>query len=102
MGVMLALLGNWQSTGVRPRPTLLLVGSAGEEAGGLLGATRFRAWTEQRAITIDQLVVAEPTRLAPIHGHKGGVRADDHGARSRRATAPSRISARTPSKRWHR
>ena len=73
MGVMLALLGHWQSTGVRPRPTLLLVGSAGEEAGGLLGATRFRAWTEQQAITIDQLVVAEPTRLAPIHGHKGGV-----------------------------
>jgi acetylornithine deacetylase/succinyl-diaminopimelate desuccinylase-like protein len=73
MGVMLALLERWRHDGLRPHPTLLLIGTAGEEAGGLLGATRFRSWAEQHHHQIDQLVVAEPTRLAPIHGHKGGV-----------------------------
>ena len=34
MGVMLALLDVWQRAGRRPDPTLLVVGSVGEEAGG--------------------------------------------------------------------
>lgn len=73
MGVMLALLEGWQAAGVRPEPTLLVVGSISEEAGGLPGAARFREWAEGRNLEIDQMMVAEPTKLAPIHGHKGGV-----------------------------
>jgi len=73
LGVIIALLRAWQRAGLRPEPTLLVVGSISEESGGLLGATHFRPWAEARELEIDQLVVAEPTRLAPIHGHKGGV-----------------------------
>ena len=71
MGVMLALLAAWHRVGLRPEPTLLLVGSVGEEAGGLAGATRFRPWAEQRGLRIDQLLVAEPTDFRPVHGLKG-------------------------------
>jgi acetylornithine deacetylase/succinyl-diaminopimelate desuccinylase-like protein len=81
MGVILAVLDEWNRAGVRPEPTLLVVGSASEEAGGLLGARRFRAWAEERGLEIDQMIVAEPTELAPIHGHKGGasIRITVHG-----------------------
>jgi len=72
MGVLLALLEGWRDDAIRPDPTLLLVGSISEEAGGLLGAVRFSAWAAEQQIEIDQMVVAEPTELAPIHGHKGG------------------------------
>ena len=81
LGVVLALLESWQAEGLRPEPTLMVVGSISEEAGGLLGATRFRPWAEERDLAIDQMIVAEPTRLAPIHGHKGGaaIRVTVHG-----------------------
>ncbi len=72
LGVITALLDEWRAAGHRPEPTLLVVGSVSEEAGGLLGATRFRPWADDRGLEVDQLIVAEPTRLAPIHGHKGG------------------------------
>lgn len=73
LGVITALLATWQRHGVRPDPTLLVVGSIGEESGGLIGATHFRPWATSRELRIDQMIVAEPTRLAPIHGHKGGL-----------------------------
>ena len=73
LGVMLALLESWQRDGLRPDPTLLVVGTIGEEAGGLLGATRFQARVAQRGIAIDQMVVCEPTNCAPVHGHKGAI-----------------------------
>ena len=73
LGVVTALLGAWRRAGTRPEPTLLVVGSISEETGGLLGAARFRAWAQERGLAIDEMIVAEPTRLAPIHGHKGGV-----------------------------
>ena len=73
MGVMLALLENWHAADRQPAPNLLVVGSISEEGGGLLGAGRFRPWAEQRGLVIDQMIVAEPTQLSPIHGHKGGV-----------------------------
>lgn len=72
LGVILALLERWQAAGHRPEPTLLVVGSVSEESGGLLGAARFRTWADDRGLDIDQMVVAEPTELAPVHGHKGG------------------------------
>lgn len=81
LGVITALLDEWRRDGLRPEPTLLVVGSVSEESGGLLGATSFRPWAEARGLDIDQMIVAEPTKLAPIHGHKGGVaiRATIHG-----------------------
>ena len=72
LGVITALLESWQQQRIRPEPTLLVVGSIAEEAGGLIGASHFRPWADDRELEIDQLIVAEPTRLAPIHGHKGG------------------------------
>ncbi|MCP4223677.1 MAG: M20 family metallopeptidase, partial [Actinomycetia bacterium] len=60
-------------TGLRPEPTLLFVGTVGEEAGGMPGAIRFREWAMNRGLEIDQLIAAEPTQLAPVHGHKGAV-----------------------------
>ena len=72
LGVITALLEAWQRDGLRPEPTLLVVGSIAEEAGGLLGATYFRPWADERGLDVDQLVVSEPTQLSPIHGHKGG------------------------------
>ena len=81
MGVMTALLAAWQRAGVRPEPTLLLVGSIAEEAGGMMGARRFRVWAEERGIEVDQMIIAEPTDFAPIHGHKGAavVKVTTHG-----------------------
>jgi acetylornithine deacetylase/succinyl-diaminopimelate desuccinylase-like protein len=72
LGVITALLESWQRSGIRPEPTLLVVGSASEEGGGLLGAGRFRPWADGRGLRIGEMIVAEPTGLAPIHGHKGG------------------------------
>jgi len=72
LGIITALLASWQRDGLRPDPTLLVVGSIAEEAGGLLGAAHFRPWADERGLDIDQLIVSEPTQLSPIHGHKGG------------------------------
>ena len=73
MGVMLALLSHWKREGLRPTPSVWLVGTVSEESGGLLGAKRFAEWVVERGLKVDQIVAAEPTELAPIHGHKGGV-----------------------------
>lgn len=81
LGVIVALLDAWRRAGVRPEPNLLVVGSVSEESGGLLGAARFRDWVTERGLHIDEMIVSEPTRLAPIHGHKGGaaIRVTLHG-----------------------
>lgn len=73
LGVILALLESWRTNGLKPEPTLLVVGSVSEEQGGLIGAVGFRAWAEARGLSIDQLIVSEPTMGCPIYGHKGGV-----------------------------
>jgi acetylornithine deacetylase/succinyl-diaminopimelate desuccinylase-like protein len=82
MGVMTAVLAAWQRAGLRPEPTLLLVGSVSEEAGGMIGAKRFRQWADERGLDVDQMIIAEPTQFAPIHGHKGAcvMRVTTHGA----------------------
>ncbi|MEM7339702.1 MAG: M20/M25/M40 family metallo-hydrolase [Actinomycetota bacterium] len=54
-------------------PTLTVVGTVAEEAGGLAGAHRFHEWAQERRLHVDRIVVAEPTMCAPVHGHKGGV-----------------------------
>jgi acetylornithine deacetylase/succinyl-diaminopimelate desuccinylase-like protein len=73
LGVICALLHDWQRSGHRPEPTLIVAGSISEEAGGLLGAGQFRQWCEARSLTIDELIISEPTELHPIHGHKGAI-----------------------------
>ena len=73
MGIICALIETWRAASLVPEPNVLVVGSISEEAGGLLGASRFRKWAEKKNLTIDQMVICEPTDCAPIHGHKGAV-----------------------------
>lgn len=73
LGVVLAVLEQARIEGRRPAPNLLVVGSASEEAGGMLGAVGFREWAEARRLRPHEVIVAEPTMCAPIYGHKGGV-----------------------------
>ncbi len=53
--------------------TLLLVGTVGEEAGGLTGAFRFKEWLQEQRRRLDGVIVAEPTNCRPVNGHKGGL-----------------------------
>lgn len=91
LGVMCALLESWKADALTFEPTLLVVGTVGEEAGGLLGARRFREWAESRELIIDQMIVCEPTKCAPVHGHKGaiGIRVDVIG-KSAHSAVPER------------
>lgn len=88
LGIICALMDSWAEQGLRPEPTLLVVGTVGEEAGGLPGATAFRRWVEGRGLVIDQMVVSEPTGCRPVHGHKGaiGLRVTVHGESAHSAT----------------
>lgn len=76
LAIVLQVMEELQSSGQRPIPTVNLVGTISEEGGGLLGATRYRDWLLERGQRIEQIVVAEPTMCAPVHGHKGGVGLD--------------------------
>lgn len=82
LGVLLTVLEDWKAAGLRPEPTLLVAATVGEEAGGLLGATRFRSWVQERGLDLDQVLVAEPTGFAPVHGLRSLVLAEvtTHGA----------------------
>ena len=73
LAVLLPLLEELIEEGRGPRPNLYLIGTIGEEAGGLPGAYRARDWAESCGIRFDQMIVAEPTSCAPVHGHSGGV-----------------------------
>lgn len=73
LAVVLPLLAELAEAGQRPTANLFLVGTVGEEAGGLIGAHRFREWATDAGVRFDQLIVAEPTLCAPVHGHKGGL-----------------------------
>ena len=74
--VVLQVLEELRAGGKRPIPTVNLVGTVSEEGGGLLGAARYRDWLLERGQRIEQIVVAEPTMCAPVHGHKGGIGLD--------------------------
>ncbi len=71
LAVLLVLLAAWNRSGLRPEPTVLLAGTVSEEAGGLLGASRLRAWVESSGRQLDQILVAEPTQFQPLHGLQG-------------------------------
>jgi len=76
LALVLQVMEELRAAGQRPMPTVNLVGTISEEGGGLLGATRYRDWLLERGQRIDQMVVAEPTMCAPVHGHKGGIGLD--------------------------
>ena len=69
--IVLSVLEELLSDNQHPVPTVYVVGTVSEEAGGLLGATGFESWAKTHDLGIDQLIVAEPTLCAPVHGHKG-------------------------------
>jgi acetylornithine deacetylase/succinyl-diaminopimelate desuccinylase-like protein len=71
--VVLPILEDAASGNFDLDPTILLVGTVGEEMGGLPGAYRFQEWLGESGERLNQLVVAEPTVCAPVHGHKGGL-----------------------------
>jgi acetylornithine deacetylase/succinyl-diaminopimelate desuccinylase-like protein len=73
LAVALALLEAMRGSGIAPEPNLLIAATADEEDQAL-GAPAFAAWVRGRAIVLDQLMVAEPTRCCPVYGHKGVVR----------------------------
>jgi acetylornithine deacetylase/succinyl-diaminopimelate desuccinylase-like protein len=73
LAVILPLLEQVAAGAGKLRPHLYLIGTVGEEAGGLAGAHRVREWAESSGIHFDQILVAEPTLCAPVHGHSGGV-----------------------------
>jgi acetylornithine deacetylase/succinyl-diaminopimelate desuccinylase-like protein len=71
LAILLPLLE--QARAGRLGPSLYLIGTVGEEAGGLAGAYRLQEWAASRAIRFDQIIVAEPTLCAPVYGHSGGL-----------------------------
>jgi len=73
LAIALAVLEELRADGRQPTPTVNVVGTVSEEAGGLIGATRYRDWLQENNEHIDQIVVAEPTMCAPVHGHKGAL-----------------------------
>jgi acetylornithine deacetylase/succinyl-diaminopimelate desuccinylase-like protein len=73
LGVILALLEHMQATGQRSRPGLI-IGATVDEEHGTAGAPAFAAWLAHQPHIVAQLVVAEPTRCVPVHGHRGVVR----------------------------
>jgi len=73
MAVALALLEALHRSGETPQTNLLIAATADEE-NLARGASAFAAWVRRQSIALDQLMVAEPTRCRPVHGHKGVVR----------------------------
>src|SRR5262249_39707150 len=73
LAVALALLEALQSAGAAPEPNLLIAATVDEESLAR-GAPALAEWVRRRALALDQIMVAEPTRCRPVHGHKGVVR----------------------------
>jgi acetylornithine deacetylase/succinyl-diaminopimelate desuccinylase-like protein len=73
LAIVLALLEALQRTGQRPAANLLIAATVDEEIGAT-GAPAAAAWIARQGLRIDELLVAEPTDCAPIHGHRGVVR----------------------------
>lgn len=73
LAVALAVLESMRRAGEEPACNLLLAATVDEEVGAT-GAPAFAEWLRTRELTLDQLMVAEPTECTPVHGHKGVVR----------------------------
>ncbi|MBM3459234.1 MAG: M20 family metallopeptidase, partial [Armatimonadetes bacterium] len=75
LGVALAVLEQMHAAGRQPEPNLLVAATVDEEVGAR-GAPQFRDWVRSQGLSLDELLVAEPTHCFPVHGHKGGVRVE--------------------------
>jgi acetylornithine deacetylase/succinyl-diaminopimelate desuccinylase-like protein len=95
LAVVLNVLGELRAAGQRPAPTVQVVGTVGEEMRGMIGAVRYRDWLLENTMTVDRLIVAEPTGCAPVHGHKGGtdLRVVVHGEAAHSAQVSAGVNA---------
>jgi acetylornithine deacetylase/succinyl-diaminopimelate desuccinylase-like protein len=73
LAVALALLEALHASGTAPGINLLIAATVDEEHLAR-GAPALAAWVRRRGLALDQIMVAEPTRCRPVHGHKGVVR----------------------------
>lgn len=73
LAIMLALLEEMRRSGQRPRGNLLIAATVDEEVGAT-GAPAAGRWISRQGLHIAELLIAEGTLCAPIHGHKGVVR----------------------------
>ncbi len=73
LAAVLVLLDSLRAAGRRPLHNLLIAVTCDEE-GTARGAPALAARLQERGIALDQMIVAEPTGCAPVHGHKGVLR----------------------------
>lgn len=73
LGAALAVLEQFQTVGRRPRPSVIIAATVDEEFGAT-GAPAFARWLTRQPFTVAQMIVAEPTRCVPVHGHRGVAR----------------------------
>ena len=70
LGVILAILEKMHRHKVKLDFNLLVIATADEETG-MAGAKAFARWIQNQNISLDELLVAEPTLCQPMIGHKG-------------------------------
>jgi len=70
LAVVLALLEAMHQSGHTPEPNLLIAATVDEEIGAR-GAPVFAQWVREKQLSLDQLLIAEPTMCVPVYGHKG-------------------------------
>jgi acetylornithine deacetylase/succinyl-diaminopimelate desuccinylase-like protein len=70
LGVVLAILEKMHRHKVKLDFNLLVIATADEETG-MAGAKAFARWIQNQNISLDELLVAEPTLCQPMIGHKG-------------------------------
>jgi acetylornithine deacetylase/succinyl-diaminopimelate desuccinylase-like protein len=73
LAAAIGVLQQFQADGTRPECGFLLVNTISEESGGFRGAELFAQWARRTGMHINELLIAEPTALSPVFGHKGGV-----------------------------
>lgn len=75
LAVALALVEQARAAGQDLGGNLLLAATVDEEETAT-GAPALADWLRRSGITLDELIVAEPTGCAPVYGHKGVARAE--------------------------
>jgi acetylornithine deacetylase/succinyl-diaminopimelate desuccinylase-like protein len=73
LGIVLALLEQLQARGQKPIPNLV-IGATVDEEFGAKGAPAFARWLRAQNLSIDEMIVAEPTMCVPVYGHRGVAR----------------------------
>lgn len=73
LGVVLAILEKLHESNIKLDFNLLIAATVDEETG-MGGARAFAGWLPKQNITLNELMVAEPTMCQPAIGHNGNVR----------------------------